>query len=431
MNRNYVYWDLEPTSRWDPVLSALPTESREFILDHPASFWDQIYNYYKPQFDALGVFAGVYSPGFAAAAAKAKGYFEAMTFGLADGHFRIYFYDGAMLFPGQTRFLMNSLANDPIAANAVFGTSNLSQTAGGIDEASIDLATLSGYFSTYDFVDAVIAKYLDSPFEQIMLDGTDLPNMLAPTNPLKIVSGKITHSNGKVIPYFFINYCYLYQLANWDITDPTSKIYQAKKMINDFFASLTDPDVVGVIVDVRGNTGGDPMDNPYLFARMIDKPLTYVYSRSKSGEGRLDYSPWMPVEILPAPANLRLKNTNVPIALLSDRGTFSGAEFHTLIVKSMSNGRVVGETTNGSSSHTVDSLIYNGGGFSGSPFFTQVSGSVVQFKSPDGKIYEGFGIPPDIDVPMTRADWENFYGGAKKDPRLEAAIRYVDPAHTF
>jgi C-terminal processing protease CtpA/Prc len=64
------------------------------------------------------------------------------------------------------------------------------------------------------------------------------------------------------------------------------------------------------------------------------------------------------------------------------------------------------------------------------PFITQAGGSVVQYMCADGNVYEGVGIPPDIDVPMDRSDWENFFGvngGAQIDKRLEAAIRHIDP----
>jgi C-terminal processing protease CtpA/Prc len=106
----------------------------------------------------------------------------------------------------------------------------------------------------------------------------------------------------------------------------------------------------------------------------------------------------------------------------------SGAEFHTMIVKAMPNGAVIGEKTNGSASNTVDSLTYNGGAFNLGPIVSRVAGSVVQYRCADGNIYEGFGILPDIDIPMSRSDWENFFGGTKTDKRLAEAIRYIDPA---
>jgi hypothetical protein len=431
MNRNYVYWDREPTSLWDPVLAALPAETREFILDHPASFWDLMYDYYKPKFDELGVFADTFSPAFAEAAAKAKGYFREMTMGLADGHFRVYFDDGELFFPAQNKFLANTFANDPMGANAVFASSDLSETSADLNDVDLtNPAGPAGYFTTYNFRDQVLAKYM-AISDSVTVGPGELPGMLA--GPWKIVVGKISHSGGGFIAYIFTNYCYFK-----DAFDSTSAVYSVQSgrirtVIDTFFASLEDPDVKGVIVDVRGNMGGNPADNAFLFGRMIDKPLTFAHSRSKAGEGRLDYSPWMPVRIVPAPATeKRLARTDIPIALLADRGTFSGAEFHTMIVKAMPNGRVIGENTNGSASNTVDSLTYNGGGFILGPIVSQVAGSVVQYKCADGNVYEGFGIPPDIEVPLSRSDWENFFGvngGAKiADRRLEAAVTYVDPA---
>ncbi|MDR2758109.1 MAG: hypothetical protein LBB78_01875 [Spirochaetaceae bacterium] len=427
MNRNYVYWDREPGPGWEPVLAQLPTETRDFILAHPASFWDRIYDYYKPQFDKLGTFADTFSPGYSDARDKAIGYFQEMTLGMLDGHFRVYF-EGipGPFFPAQNRFLLKTLNNDPPGANAVFSQSDLSQTNVTIqrDPTKIDLTNLSNnYFGKYDFVNQVLKKYMTIK-KQTLVRPSTLPTMLA--GPWKLAAGERAHSSGGKIVYLFTNYCYL-----MDAFDPSSEVYKkasgTQAVINTFFDSLAAQDVKGVIVDVRGNMGGNPADNPFLFGRMIDRPLTFAYSRSKSGEGRLDYSPWMPVRIIPAPATeKRLKNTNIPIALLADRGTFSGAEFHTMIVKSMPNGRVVGETTNGSASNTVNSLIYNGGAFSVGAVVDQVAGSVVQYQCADGNVYEGIGIPPDIDVPMSYAEWVKFFTG-QSDRQLEEAIRYIDP----
>jgi hypothetical protein len=399
-----------------------------------------IYDYYKPKFDELGVFADTYSPDYAAAATKARGYFQEMTFGLVDGHFRVYFDSGEMFFPGQTRFYLNTLANDPKGANAVFAFSNLSANSANLSDANFE--TLTGYFSTYNFRDQVLTKYLSrTTMKSAMVDPARLSSSLDQderqniagrfAGPWKIITGRIAHSQGggKFIAYLFTNYCYFK-----DAFDDTSFLApnafdDVRTAIEMFFVSLEDPNVQGVIVDVRGNMGGNPADNPFLFGRMIDSPLTFAYSRSKSGEGRLDYSPWMPVRVMPAPnTEKRLKNTAVPIVLLADRGTFSGAEFHAMIVKAMPNGAVVGENTNGSASNTVDSLIYNGGAFMLGPVVTQVSGSVVQYKGADGSVYEGVGIPPDIPVPMERSDWENFFGGTKTDKRLKAAIKHIDSA---
>jgi hypothetical protein len=434
MNRNYVYWDKEPGPGWEPVLNELPKETRDFILKYPASFWDRIYDYYKPKFDELGAFADASSPDWART--KAKQYFMEMTTGLLDGHFRVYFSDGELFFPGQNRFIIRTLTNDPPGANAVFGQSGLTDNTVTIetDPERLDLSNpTDDYFDKYDFVDEVLAKYMDSGSftKKIMVTSADLPGMLA--GPWKLMAGERPHSSGGTIAYIFTNYCYLKQA--YDPLSPVSSVTIGSTTVRDvvdaFFDSLSAQDVKGVIVDVRGNMGGDPADNPFLFGRMIDEPHTFAYSRSKSGEGRLDYSPWMPVRVIPAPATeKRLANTAVPIVLLADRGTFSGAEFHTMIVKTLPNGKVVGETTNGSASQTVDRLVYNGGAFNIGSFVDRAEGSVVQFRCADGNVYEGVGIPPDIEVLMSRGDWGDFYGGSR-DKQLGAAIRYIDPGATL
>jgi C-terminal processing protease CtpA/Prc len=198
---------------------------------------------------------------------------------------------------------------------------------------------------------------------------------------------------------------------------------EARDVFRAFFDDLADRElnVKGIIVDLRGSTGGDRADAGYILGRMIDAPLTFAYSRTKIGEGRLDYSPWAPIQIMPAPAAER--RLGVPVALLVDKAVNSASEFVTRAVQNMSNGTVIGETTGGASTTTRDVLNYNGG-FSGSLFWTSVNMAVAQYRNTDGTMTEGFGLPPDIEVFMEYGDWMEFYDGIR-DKVLDRGIAHI------
>jgi hypothetical protein len=470
MDRNYLFWSEEPSSLWDPVFQealsagAFTQDDLDIILKYPESFWSQIYNVYKPQFEALGVFASVYEPGYLEAATAAYGLFFEMIHPLRDGHLQMSFNPEAMplwdptkdpstidpstmdplppmspISPVQTRVMGHYSNNDPLGAEAVFSQSNLTENTPISDldaevlklfvynpeteEFELDGTKLgTAYFATYDFVGNNLAEYLDTyEMERVTAAGLNI----------NIVRGKITHTGGGHIAYLHFNSCQLMNLIGGTIPGVTlTQITAVSGIINRFIGDLADTNVKGVIVDLRGNIGGDPRDIGNILGRMIGGPLTYAHTRSKSGEGRLDYTPWVPMRLMPAPASEKRLANYVPVVAVVNKGTMSSAEFMTMAVKSMPNGIVVGDTTMGAASFMGDVVPHNGGGFSGGPFWTQVSGGSFQTRFND-TLYEGFGLPPDIHVPMTRSDWEDFYGSNKKDKQMEAAVRVIDPGHSF
>lgn len=150
--------------------------------------------------------------------------------------------------------------------------------------------------------------------------------------------------------------------------------------------------------------------------RLINKPLHFGFTRSKSGNGRLDYTPWIQAVISPQSIN---KSFNLPIVVLTDRYTASMAELVAMAVKAMPNGKIVGETTYGATGPITDFSVYNDGSFSVGNFLSVYTSS-VEFKFVDGKMYEGKGFPPDIHVPF---DSVNFLIG--KDTQLESAVSLI------
>jgi len=482
MDRNYAFWSEEPSSLWFEgvpgqfIFGALPAQTRAHINKYPESFWDMIYDEYKPKFDELGVFLinGEHfkDPRYIHAANKALDYFFEMTYGLVDGHFAVQFNMDALaafdpglilynpnynplarlwpqgpgnLFPGQIRLSLHYSADDPPWAKSAFFLSGLSEPVakqGGtpITDFPVDLhpAILhpDNYFFTYNYVENTIAKYFSTPVN-VSTRQNALSALTFQGIPLKIAKGRIPISasaGGGDIAYLLFNITFL---SDHSPMVGGADLAAAKGLIDSFLNDdFYDSNVKGLIIDVRGNTGGRQEDYGYILGRLIDEPLTFGHSRAKAGNGRLDYTPWAPIRLMPAPPDPRRAGAdkNIPVVLLVNKGTFSSAEFMTMAVKALPNGTVVGERTNGASSDTRDFFTDNGGGFFGGNFQTQAGGSVVQFRTIDGIVNEGKGMMPDVEVPMTREDWKDFYGLGGRTPRdrqLEAAIKVIDPSRTF
>ena len=395
MDRNYMYWSEEPSPHWGPVLDSLDSDMRNYILKYPESFWDIIYDYYKPQFDELGVFSvsatGDQSPDFVAAAIKAYEYFAGMTLGLRDGHFNIE-------FNSDLRFYMPGI---------VPGENYLS------------LPQIFPHMARLNPDDFVFQDYI--PADSFFGPERKVYNQYG----MIFVSGRMPFPGGGDILYLSFNTCSLYNFMSGNLPPvmeelmTPAEIAGIQAVIQSFFDDLKDTslDTRGVIIDIRGNIGGDPRDVGYLMGRMIEESVTLSYSRTKTGEGRLDYGPWTPVLIVPAPKAERLVDTNIPVVVLVSSVTNSAAEFITRAAKNMPKGFVLGTTTGGASTITSDRFGYNRSLFFGGPFWTQVSGATAQYRETDGNIYEGFGIPPDFDIPMSSA--------GKRDPQLDAAINLI------
>jgi hypothetical protein len=441
MNRNYVFWSEEPGPNWDLILNELPAADRSYIMSHREILWDKVYDVYKPKFEALGVFprSSYNTDAFIKAADTAKEYFYAIIWGLRDGHYTVMFeaLNTNMasplnsIQPTAIRLLQNVMSG---SSHGLKGVYEMSDWTGGLFSGAMDPASIQTYLATGNyFVELTAKKYLDptsSSFSRTNITGGD-PREVQDINvgaSINTGRGRIAKSGGGFIAYFHANY--LFTTFAGTYSGSNSKVVPYRNCVNDFFNDLADDAIAGLIVDLRGCTGGDPRDLSYLWGRLITSPLTFAHTRSKAGEGRLDYGPWVPVQCIPVPASeKRLKKTGIPIVVLVNEGTASGAEFSTMILKAMG-ATVMGERTMGATSYPAYSTLLNGGSFKGSSFFTMVNTAAVQTRNLDGNIYEGVGIPPDVPLGMETQDWIEFATGVR-DKQLEAAIGRIDSGHSF
>jgi hypothetical protein len=435
MNRNYAFWDIDSTD------------------------WDAVYDEYKPKFDALGVFKSIEigSPAFQLSAATAYSYFKEMSSGIFDGHFRIDFE------PTLTSMLGNPDLYKPTNSPMIRFTLDRTRARPGYDErdilfinnnwASSDASnpkqSADGYheYSFDYFTNIIVSKYF--PVGSIWKKGVipmDVPDLRGTMWPMyessfRIGTGHISHPGGGYILYLHFSNFGLYAInsglldslaAGLGVTPPNQDFQQGindvKDAIDQFLIDLTDQNMKGVIVDLRGNYGGDLKDWDILWKRMIDSPLQFANVRAKSGLGRLDYGPWMPFVLDPhTGGDTRvLRDKSIPVVALVDKFTGSAAEMSTLIVKAMPNGHVIGERTMGATSPIGgDNRVFNGGAFFGSKFWTSVNCANLAVRDLEGHINEKIGIPPDQEV---GANWDDFLNTSLPNPdnRLNAAIAYIE-----
>jgi C-terminal peptidase prc len=151
----------------------------------------------------------------------------------------------------------------------------------------------------------------------------------------------------------------------------------------------------GLILDLRGNSGGD-------FDLFIDKffraPVQCLSVATR--EGTAGYT------IEPAPAPYL-----GPVVLLLDVMSVSAAELFAAALQATARGIVVGERSPGQALGTKSVLLPKGA------LFVYPD---RQYRMPDGTVLEGRGVIPDIEVTLNRA---SLLEG--RDSQLEAAIRAV------
>jgi carboxyl-terminal processing protease len=176
------------------------------------------------------------------------------------------------------------------------------------------------------------------------------------------------------------------------------------------------PNIKGLIIDVRNNHGGDLVDLNFLVGRLIDKPLHFGYTKYKSGNGRLAYTPWVDATVIPQTG---AKAIQVPIIVMADNYSISMAETVAMAIKILPNSTFVGETTWGATGSITDNVVYDDGQFT-VPDFLSVYTSSAAFRYINGKIYEGKGFPPDIPIPFNLSALNS-----GKDVQLEAAINLI------
>jgi carboxyl-terminal processing protease len=324
--------------------------------------WDMVYRQYKSVFSGLRL-------DDTADLSRSVNYFRKITDGLIDHHFSITF-TSPVIRDSTITPAYDKWRNDP------------------------------AFHFSWSYLSSDI-KLLDSGY-QIGSDNTSVP-----TTTVTAIAGTI-HGN---ILLFTCNQFLLSESYQ-------SSVYNAVKPVLDyFFKRLTNPvGLKAVVLDFRDNPGGDANDLNFLVGQFISQPLLVGYTRSKSGNGRLDYTPWIGIKVSPQPG---AHTATLPIFILADKYSQSMAEIITMAFRALPQCRVIGETTFGATGPFAENALYDDGPFSVAGFFS-VTTSSVEFKYVDGKMYERVGFPPDYPVGFNIQALN-----AGDDPQMDKALSLI------
>ncbi|MEB0029574.1 S41 family peptidase [Undibacterium sp. RTI2.1] len=155
----------------------------------------------------------------------------------------------------------------------------------------------------------------------------------------------------------------------------------------------------GLILDVRRNGGGSTNEGLKILSYLTKESIPYPTSIKRSETGldraRGDIISWTPI---PLSGNFVLRHTQIysgPVVVLAGPQTFSAAEDFLVAFDVMKRGKIIGETSAGST---------------GQPYFFKLPGGgnaricVKRDTYPDSKQFVGVGIKPNIEIIPTVND---------------------------
>lgn len=199
---------------------------------------------------------------------------------------------------------------------------------------------------------------------------------------------------------------------------------------NSWFSAIQELKKVGnlggVIIDVRSNGGGILDDYQYVLGALLPSGGHHMAdARFKRGPGRFDYSPIMP-QTMPT-MKAEHETVTEPIVVLCNCSSVSMAEMTSMGAKVLENGTLIGTRTWGGFSALSSNENYsnNYAGYVGiqnvTPVFCYIPQEVT-FSILDGKIVEGHGVEPDIEVSMDFDAWDK---GNGSDSQLDRALQFI------
>ena len=166
--------------------------------------------------------------------------------------------------------------------------------------------------------------------------------------------------------------------------------------VRDAVFAAEENNLKGIIFDVRSNPGGLLNETVEITDMFIDKGMIYSASYRDG------------TNVVKEASNEVI--TNLPIVILQDSYSASGAELFAAALKENDRAIVIGETSYGKGSVNNAFPLSNGGAL-----YT----TIARWFSPDGNLIEKEGITPDVVVRLTLEDFE---AGIERYKVLWAAI---------
>ena len=201
---------------------------------------------------------------------------------------------------------------------------------------------------------------------------------------------------------------------------------EMKQFLMDFHKFKMNENAAGMILDMRGNSGGYNADREILFGDMFREPHLIGYQKNKTGAGRLDLTQEFPLYIYPEADFFGNEFSDIaskPVVVITNTATASNGEITVLMVNSLPNGGQTGGVTMGANG-TLDGniLTYNSGKFSVGKYITSVYTPYGNIRDTNHVSYEGKGLTPDKGYEED-FNLDDFFEGT--DSRLGKAFEWI------
>ena len=155
-----------------------------------------------------------------------------------------------------------------------------------------------------------------------------------------------------------------------------------------------------LVLDVRDNDGGSLTEAMDVIDMLC--PVGTIASQEKGGE----------VTVLDTSDN---KEVALPIVVLMNKNTAAGAELLADSIRIFEKGRLVGVTTAGKGSITCEPVAMTNG--------TAVSFTVGKLLDHNGQSFDGTGVAPDVEVPLSAEEERSYYTyTVENDPQIAKAF---------
>ncbi len=192
-----------------------------------------------------------------------------------------------------------------------------------------------------------------------------------------------------------IGYMNFYGLSRIDLTDAFDEVLDT---LSGTWA---------LIIDLRGNGGGDEMLAKSIAGRFAEKALIYSYSQYRNGPKHTDLGSKLP-RAFESRGPWRYES---PVVVLQGQATMSSAESFVFMLAQCPQVTTMGDRTAGASANPEPLAL---------PGNIRVNVPRWLDLGPDKKPFENVGIPPQAPVKAEPGDFT-----ATKDPVLEAALKHL------
>ncbi len=337
MNTNYLYWDKETVN------------------------WDNMYRAYKPKFDSLDKV-----PYSDSTMNRCFQYMVDMTKDLKDGQYALQLWNA-----GDYKF------EDSLYKGYITFIPELSRTQRirpALPDTLFDYVVQYNYLKDFDY--GIYRNWNTNSIFQV-------------------ITGRLNKGQKNIL------YTSLNLFAMKEAYDAPNASRPPRPVIKNFFDNIHKSNCDGVIIDLRNNRGGNLEDVNFFVGQFTAKPMLFGYARYKSGSGRLDYTPPLPLNITPQTGANDFKK---PIVILADIYSAALSEVVIQAFKALPDAKVmvIGEHTYGTSGlFTGNDISTNAGSFGMGAFGgVRLSNTAVQDKNHN---FNFGGISPDFEVKYNAA----------------------------